>query len=158
MTAPLRLLARDERGASLIEMGMAMPVLAFVFMGVVDVSRGYAAKLQLEQSAQRALEKVQQAGYNHSTTTPNDLTALEDDAELAAGAGSSATATAYLECRSGATVTTTAYNGTCASGATKARYVSVSITKNYATTFGSVVGSNTNGSFTLTGEAAIRTQ
>ena len=151
-------LARDERGASLIEMGFALPILAFVFMGLADVSQGYAAKLQLEQSAQRALEKVQQKGYTHSTTTPNDLTALEDDAEAAAGSGSTATASAYLECRSGSTVTTTTYNGSCTSGATAARYVSLTITKTYSPTFGAIVGSNTNGSFTLTGQAAIRTQ
>ena len=51
-------LLRDERGASIIEMGLMLPVLATLLIGMVDISRGYSAKLQLEQAAQRSIEKA----------------------------------------------------------------------------------------------------
>src|SRR6478672_13485405 len=62
-------LARDERGASIIEMAMVMPVFAGLLIGMVDISRAYSAKLQLEQAAYRAIEKVQQYQATDSTYT-----------------------------------------------------------------------------------------
>ena len=62
-----RSLARDERGASIIEMAMVTPLLGSLLIGMVDISRAYSAKLQLEQSAYRAIEKVQ--GYQTTQST-----------------------------------------------------------------------------------------
>ena len=46
-------LGRDERGASIIELALTAPFLAAMVIGMVDISRGYHAKLTLEQVAQR---------------------------------------------------------------------------------------------------------
>ena len=155
MIRPLRSIVEDQRGATFVEMGLALPIMCFMLLGMVDVSMAYSEKLALEQAAYRALEKIQQVGYNHSpNTTPNDLTRLEDDAEAAAGAGSTATGQAYLECRSGAsTLTVELFNATCPQGSSAARYVGVSITKTHTPSFGGI-----SGSVALTGEASIRVQ
>ena len=144
----------DERGTTLIEMGFVLPVLCFLVLGIADVSVAFSDKLALEQAGYRALEKIQQSGYTHSTATTNDLTRLEDDAEAAAGAGSTATAEAYLECRNGTQAPTElAYNSACQTGWTSARYVAVAIRKSHTPAFGGLTGT-----ITLTGEASIRVQ
>ncbi len=53
------LIFRDERGTSIIEMALAAPLLATFLIGMVDLSRAYSAKLQVEQAAQRTIEMVQ---------------------------------------------------------------------------------------------------
>jgi Flp pilus assembly protein TadG len=60
-------IARDDRGASIIELALVAPVLASLLIGMVDMSRAYSYKLKLEQSAQRAIEKVQQYQAESST-------------------------------------------------------------------------------------------
>ena len=57
---PIRLLARDDDGAAIIELAILAPVLALMTIGIVDLSNGFSRKLQLEQGAQRAVEKVMQ--------------------------------------------------------------------------------------------------
>lgn len=56
----IRTLAAEERGAAIIELAIVAPVLALMTIGVVDLSNGFSRKLQLEQGAQRAIEKVMQ--------------------------------------------------------------------------------------------------
>lgn len=160
MNRRIRALARDQRGTSLIEMGLALPILGLMLVGMVDLSRAYAAKLKLEQAAQSTIESVQQRGYQHSTTSnPTSLGAIEDEAEVRAGTGSVATASAYLECRNGANRTTTTLTGSCTTGHTAARYVSVVVTQSYSPMFGlEFAGADANGNYDLTGEAALRFQ
>ncbi len=51
-------LFRDERGTSVIELALVAPILASLVIGMSDLSRAYSAKLQLEQAAQRSIEKA----------------------------------------------------------------------------------------------------
>lgn len=60
MMPRLRSLIRDDDGAAIIELAIVAPVLALLTIGVVDLSNGFSRKLQLEQGAQRAVEKVMQ--------------------------------------------------------------------------------------------------
>jgi Flp pilus assembly protein TadG len=153
MTRPLRTLARDERGASVIEMALLMPVLASMLIGMVDISRAYSAKLQLEQAAQRAIEKVQQ--YQ---TTRSTFATLQDEGATAAGVATSAVTVDYwLEC-DGARQTD--YDGVCPSGQAYTRYITVSIQKMFTPMFGSrfFPNANSDGTYTLTGKAGLRTQ
>ena len=53
-------IVRNERGSALIEMGIILPMLAVMITGVVDLSMAYSRKLEIEQGAQRAIEKVMQ--------------------------------------------------------------------------------------------------
>lgn len=153
MMRRFRSLARDERGTSLIEMALVMPVFASMLLGMVDISRAYSAKLQLEQAAQRAIEKVQQ--YRTVTSTYSTLQAEAVDA--ANVDPSAVTVDPWLECNG---VRQTDYNGVCTSGQHPSRYITVSIQKIFTPMFGSryFPGANANGTYTLTGRAGLRTQ
>ena len=153
MTRVFHSLAGDERGTSLIEMAMVAPVFASLLIGMVDISRAYSAKLQLEQAAQRSIEKVQQ----YRTTTSTYAT-LQAEAMAAAGVASSAvTVTPWLECNG---TRQADYNSVCAGGEHPSRYITVSIQKIYTPMFASryFPRANANGTYTLTGTAGMRTQ
>lgn len=147
-----RSLARDERGASLIEMALVVPFFAALIIGVVDLSRAYSAKLQLEQAAYRAVEKVQQ--YQSSDST---VGTLKTEAAAAAGVTETSTnpAISYsLECNG----TAQSYTTVCAG--TEVRMMNVDIAKDFTPMFPSRAwpGANANGTITLHGRAGLRTQ
>jgi Flp pilus assembly protein TadG len=152
-------LARDERGASIIELAMAMPVLASLLIGMVDISRAYSAKLQLEQAAYRAVEKVQQ--YQASESTYTTLQSEAGSAARAAGfstvADSDVVIDYWLECNGARQAN---YDTTCPSGQTYARWVTIDIPGTFSPMFSSRrwPGANSNGTFTLHGKAGLRTQ
>ena len=56
----LHTLARDQRGAAIIELALIAPVFALMTIGIVDMSNAYSRKLALEQGAHRAIEKIMQ--------------------------------------------------------------------------------------------------
>ena len=64
---------KDDRGAAIMELALVAPIIASLLIGMVDLSRAYSYKLKLEQSAQRAIEKVQQ--YQTTTSTYGTLQA-----------------------------------------------------------------------------------
>src|SRR5437899_7057825 len=137
-------LSADERGNSFVEMALVAPIFAALFVGMVDLSRAYSARVDLEQAAQRTIEKVQISNYQQS-----DDTTLKSEAETAAGAGSTATVTEWLQC--GTSTTQLDYaSGTCASGVATARFIQVSITKSFTPLFTSSVFANKNADGTVT--------
>lgn len=152
MSARLKILAADEAGSSLVEMALAAPVLAALLIGMVDVSRGYSAKLQLEQAAQRTIEKVMQRDVEPADFT----TTLKAEGAAAANVSQSAVTVAYyLECNG----TAQAWNTSCSTGQSYARYVTVDITKTYTPLFRTrFAGANVDGTYTLHGKAGIRLQ
>ena len=146
-------LARDDRGASIVELALVVPVMASLLVGMVDLSRAYSHKLKLEQAAQRAIEKVQQ--YQASSSTYGTLQA---EAAAAANVSSSnVTIDFWLECNG---TRATDYNTVCTSGQTYARWVQVDVTGTFTPLFRSKLypGANSNGTFTLHGIAGMRTQ
>ena len=148
-------LARDRTGTATIELALLAPVLAAMLIGLIDVATSYSDKLRLEQVAQRTIEKVQA-----STFTTSMKTALETEAETAAGTGSDAVLTYWLECDGTKMTGTTAYDAGCADGEAYARYVQLAIQKNYkpliiAKFFGPT---NPDGTITVHGTAGIRIQ
>jgi Flp pilus assembly protein TadG len=159
-------LGRDERGASLIELALVAPFLATLVLGVVDLSNGYSAKLQLEQAAQRTIEKAMQAEKNDINGLNVDYyQTLKDEGATAADVDASAVTVRYwLECN-GVSQNTSAstmdadYDKVCSSGQAYARYISVGITKTYTPMFNlRLPGSNSNGTYTLEGSASMRVQ
>ncbi len=156
MTRPLIRIASNERGNSVVELGLVAPLFAAFLIGMVDISRAVAERLRLEQAAQRSIERLMQ-GQEASATFAN----LQSDAETAAGSGSTATVTPRLECDGSITASGTAYfTSSCTSGQTKARYVEVSITRTFTPMFGTDLfpWANADGTVTLTGRAGIRIQ
>jgi len=155
MRQALHLLRTDERGNSFIEMAVIAPVLAALLVGTVDVSNAYSAKLSLEQAAQRVVEYVQRSGYQTS-----DNAALETEAETAAGAGSNATVTSWLECNNDG-VHLNLDTGTCASETVPyARYTQITVTKAFRPMFGTrfFPGANSDGTYTVSAMSGMRTQ
>lgn len=152
-------LVRDERGASIVEMGLLLPVMATVVIGVADVSRAYSQKLLLEQAAYRAIEKVQQYQSTESTydTLKNEVVAASTAAGFTDVTTGNVTLDYWLECDG---VRQTTYDTTCSSGQTYARWISVDVTHSFTPMFASSKwpGSNANGSYTLHGRASLRTQ
>jgi len=153
-------LLRDEGGASIIEMALMMPVLASLLIGMVDVSRGYSAKLQLEQAAQRSIERAMNGDKDTAL-----FETLEDEAVAAAGVNASAVEIRYwLECAGVSQNTSPStmeadYGKKCADGVAYARYVNVRIQKVFTPMFGTrFAGARSDGTYLLTGEAGIRVQ
>jgi Flp pilus assembly protein TadG len=155
-------LVRDEGGASLIELALIMPFFASMVIGVVDLSRAYSAKLQLEQAAYRAIEKVQQ--YQASEDTYSTLSTEATTAATAAGfTNPTVTIDYWLECngvRQGDGTPGNGYDTTCPTAGQTARWVKVDIAGKFTPMFASRhwPGANSDGTFTLHGKAGIRTQ
>ena len=146
-------LAKDEGGASILELALVAPILATLLIGMVDLSRAYSHKLQLEQAAQRAIEKVQQ--YQSTTST---YATLQTEAAAAAGVPVGNVAIDYwLECDG---TRASNYNAACASGQTDGRWVQIDITSTFTPMFRvrRWMGSNPDGTFTIHGIAGMRTQ
>ena len=150
-----RRLLRSEEGSSVVELAIAVPIFSTMLIGIVDLSRAYSTKLQVEQAAQRAIEKVQQ--YQASASTFSTM-----KAEAATAAGITATTTNptvdwWLECNG---VRSSNYNQPCSSGQTEARWIEVRIETRFTPYFASSrwPGSNSDGTYTVVGEAGIRTQ
>lgn len=146
-------LAQDERGASIVELALVAPILASLLIGMVDLSRAYSHKLMLEQAAQRAIEKVQQ--YQTTTSTYGTL---QTEAAAAAGVPVGNVGIDYwLECNG---VRAADYNSVCANGQTYERRVLVEVYGTFSPMFRSRrwPGANTDGTFTLSGKAGMRTQ
>jgi Flp pilus assembly protein TadG len=152
-------LGRDERGTSIVEMGLLLPVMATVVIGVADVSRAYSQKLILEQAAYRAIEKVQQYQSTESTydTLKNDVVAAANSAGFTDVTASNVTVDYWLECSG---VRQGDYDTSCSTAPATARWISIDVTHNFTPMFASSKwpGSNTNGSYTLHGRATLRTQ
>lgn len=155
--------ARDERGAAIIEMAIAAPVLATLLIGMVDLSRGYSAKLQLEQVAQRSIEKAMQGMQGDDST--DIFETLKAEAAAAAGVSESAVEVRYwLECNgvsqnTNPSTMATDYERVCTSGQVYARYLNITIEKTYTPMFRTRwAGANADGTFTLVGEAGLRVQ
>ena len=146
-------LARDDRGASIVELALVVPIMGSLLIGMVDLSRAYSHKLKLEQAAQRAIEKVQQ--YQAASSTYGTL--QTEAANAANVAASNVTIDFWLECNG---TRATDYNSVCTSGQTYARWVTVDVTGTFSPLFRSkhYPGANTDGTFTLHGVAGMRTQ
>jgi Flp pilus assembly protein TadG len=147
-------LGRDERGNALIEMALIAPLLAALIVGAVDISRGVSAKLQVEQAAQRSIELIQRSEYKTA-----DESTYEADAQAAAGTGSTATLTAWMECN-GNGVHLDIDTGTCGATDAVARYVQMTVQKPFTPMFGTRLfpGANSNGTVTVDATAGIRVQ
>ena len=169
-------LPSDQRGAAVIELALAAPLLALMTIGIVDMSNAFSRKLAIEQGAQRAIEKIMQT--TELTTVEGTLkneavcqvngTNADGTCKTSLITTSNVTVTFRLECTDGAgTIATqtstdaTAFDAfTCASGTTKeARYIEVAINDKFEPMFpvhfGGIDG---DGTYHISTTAGIRTQ
>ena len=153
----LRSLYRADDGTSVVEMGLAAPLFASLLIGTVDLSNAYSTKLQIEQAAQRAVEKVMQRQVTVDDTTAF-RTALQAEVQSAPGMSSSTvTVDVWLECNGTRQAN---YSSACPAGQVNRRYVTVAVARNFAPMFGTrfFPGANVDGTFTITTEAGVRVQ
>lgn len=159
MIQKLRNLCADDRGTALIEMALATPIFAAVLMGMVDLSRAYSERLQLEQATQRAIEKVfnnQTDGTSYNTLKAEAVSAAQD-AGYSSVTASDVTIDYWLECNG---TRQASYSDNCPDGQLYARYINIAIQKKFAPIFGTQYfpGANSDGTFTLKSDSGIRTQ
>jgi Flp pilus assembly protein TadG len=144
MIQNIRKLAADQRGTSLVEMALALPIFAALLTGMVDLSLAYSQKLQLEQAAQRAIERVM--NQQMSSTSYNVL--KSEAASQADVPESNVTVDYWLECDG---TKSTDYNTSCTEGQIQARYLTVTVEKDFMPVFGTKYfpGANDDGTFTI---------
>ena len=141
----LRRLTRDQRGTSVIELALAGPLLAMMVLGVTDASLVVAKKLKMQQAATRSIEMATTGGLNSAA-----FQYLAQDAATAAGVGvQNAVLDKWLECDG---VRQDSFSDSCTGTAQVGRFVSISITDQFAPLFISSFGG------TVTGKASVRVQ
>ena len=159
MIRNLKSLAQDEGGASIIEMGLMLPILASLLIGFIDISRAYSAKLQLEQAAYRAVENVQQYNATESTydTIKTEAAAAANASGFSGVTTNDVTIDYWLECNG---TRQSNYDTVCSGSQTYARFLTVDVTAKFTPMFASRKwpGANSDGTFTLHGQAGLRTQ
>jgi Flp pilus assembly protein TadG len=143
-------LARDRRGASIIEMALALPVLSVMMLGLIDVASCYSAQMSIQQAAARSLERVQVSGSS------TDFTYVKTEAAAAADVPvSQVTVETWLECdyvKQGTTVQS------CSANQVASKYVKVTINSSYAPYFAySPLGTRqANGTVALSANSSVR--
>lgn len=142
----------NQQGTSVVELAIVAPVLAGLLVGMVDISNAYSTKLNAEQAAQSAIEKVFQKSAD--TTVTNTL--VTEAARLASVDQSNVTTDEWVECDG---TRQDNYTDSCTAGEDEARYLSVSVRATYTPMFPTTFGSNINdnGDYEFVGVAAIRT-
>jgi len=148
-------LRHQDDGTAVLELGLAIPLVFVLLLGMIDIARGYSMKLQLEQSAQRSIEKVM-----NGQADKDSAAALKTEAAFAAGVpetSSNPTVDFWLECNG---VRQVSYdNITCPSGQVFRRYLTVKINKTFNPVFDfRWAGTNADGSYTIQGATSVRTQ
>lgn len=159
----MMLLRRNEQGTSTIELALLIPVLATIVIGMSDLSRAYSTKLQLEQAAYRAVERVQQYQSTEATYVllKNEAVSAANDEGFTDVTASNVTVSWWLECNG---VRQGNYDSSCP-GSTDvyARWIQVDVQKTFTPSFTPLsfnrwLGSNADGTFTLHGKSGLRTQ
>jgi len=174
MISLLRNLARSERGTVTIELAIVAPVLAVLIIGVTDISMAYSHKLEIEQGAQRAIEKVMQT--TGDTTVADTIkkeavcqvNGTNADGTCATGrlTTDDVTVTYRLECTDGGGVVSnsetddaTIFDGySCASGSSEARYIMATVRDVYTPMFPIHFGTDPDGTYHLGTTAGVRVQ
>lgn len=153
-------LRRNERGASIVELALTAPIMASLIIGMADLARGFSMKLQVEQAAQRTIERIEQqksVASSYNTTLSTEAASAMTDAGYSTG--NTITPDSWLEC--GSDTTHQDFTGNCANANdTVSRYVSVQISRNYTPIFASRAwpGANSDGTIPVSGYAEVRIQ
>lgn len=144
-------LGRCERGDSLIEMALAMPILAAVLDGMVGISRAHSEKLHPEQSTQRAIEKV----LNRHTDNRSFGALKAEAAEAALIPEDNVGADYWLECNR---TRPAQYDSVCGTGDIYTRHLSVEVQKNFEPLFGTEYFAGANSDGTIMAKAGLLIQ
>lgn len=155
-------LVRNERGAAVIELALVAPILATLVIGVTDVSMAYGHKLELEQGAQRAIEKVMQTtGSDTAEATIQkeavcQINGANDDGTCKTGriTTENVEVTYLLECDG----EEQDFASDCAEGQSEIRYIEAKVSEVYEPTFPVPFAGQEDGKWHLSATAGVRTQ
>ena len=160
MIRHLRKLARNRSGTATIELALCAPILATMVIGISDISIAYGKKLELEQAAQRAMEKVMQTT---GAETPENTIKIEAVCQYNGTDGDGACLTAPITTDNVTVDYTLTCDGTatdyaidCAEGQVEIRYIVASVTDTYEPMFDLHFGTASDGKYHMKGEAGIR--
>ncbi len=152
-------LLRSERGAVIIELAMAAPVLATMAIGVIDISIAYGKKLQLEQAAQRAIEKVAQTTGEDTLSNTIKTEAVcqyngvsGTTCKTAPITATNVTVTFKLTCDG----VNTTWTLDCTGGQTEVRYITTKVEDTYTPMFPLHFGTAADGKYHLSATAGVR--
>lgn len=124
----MKRLRTDERGASVIELGLTAPLLGFFLLGSVDMGMGYSERLALQQAATRTIEMASMRGQVNGS-----YSYLQSHAAAASGEPTShVTVDNWLACDD---VRQSSYDGVCGGNQQIARYISIRITGSHEPLF-----------------------
>jgi Flp pilus assembly protein TadG len=121
--------AADRSGNVMLEFALALPILALLLVGLIDLGNFGLQKSAMLQGARAGAQYgiVVYSGVNSASTS--DSANVNSTAQTATGlTGVTATNTLFCECVSGTTVACTT---TCGSGQTLKHYVRVNTTKSF---------------------------
>lgn len=169
-----KLFPDDSRGSVTVELALLAPILATMIIGVIDISIAYGQKLELEQGAQRAIEKVMQTTGN--TTVADTLqqeVVCQVNGTTEGGACDTGRVTVddvtvgyRLECIDGGGTRTATESDdvaefdalTCPEDDSEARYLNVTVVDTYTPMFPISWGTGGDGDYDLSAKAGVRTQ
>ena len=126
----VRRIAGDERGLSVVELGLVAPVLALFLAGIIDLSFGLAQRFVMQQAVNETLELLLAHPLEGDADDDDvDLTYLIDHVTEAADIDEDAvTIERWLQCDA---VRMDDYAATCPGGQDSARYLSLTIEKDF---------------------------
>jgi Flp pilus assembly protein TadG len=128
-------LARDERGVSAVEFAFLIPVLATLILGIIDLSTGLQHRFTLQQAVTRSLEVVQANRVAANSTGTPDYDFLRQEVATAANVPiGNVTLNRFRECNGVRATNFIAATLTeeCASDADTARYLELTVTRNFS--------------------------
>ena len=130
----LRRVARDERGLSIVELGLVAPVLTLFIAGIIDLSMGLAQRFAMQQAVNQSLELVM--------ARPPELDVNDDELDFSyikAAAASAAGVSEdnvdldwWLQCEE---ERMPEFDDVCDTGQDSARYLSVEVEKPFTGNF-----------------------
>jgi Flp pilus assembly protein TadG len=149
---------KEERGASLVEMAVVLPVLGLLLLGAIDFGRAYYLGIEVQSAAE--------AGALYGTQNLTDIAGIESAATTDAPnvSGITATATNGCECSDGSlstaspspTTSTCPAPPACTGSLSLVSYVQVNTTATYTTLFHSWLIPGLPATMTLKGSAKMR--
>jgi Flp pilus assembly protein TadG len=161
--SPVRRLARrflrirrDQRGVSVVEFALFVPILALMILGTIDLARGLAADFRIEQAAQRTIELATLGNRPLA-----DYSFLRTEAATAAGVPvANVTLDQWLECNN---TRQASFAGACTAGQQTARYITITVFTDYTPMFEWIpfigrVATASNGKIRLTADSGVRVQ
>ena len=157
----IRLLSKlrgDNEGAAIVELALCAPILATMIIGIVDLSNAYTRKLNLEQAAQRGMEKIMQTTDDDTV----DVAVVNEIARAANIAVANVTMTTKLFCTnrsSGTVVERASFTDDCnPSTEWESRYIEITAVESFTPMFPIKFGADSAGKYPMRVKVGMRTQ